>query len=243
MSRGSTMGRWSAAALFLSLLAAPVAWAQESDEPMSTEQKGSSYFNGDDAWKERRFLVSGFAGGMVGGTAVGLVENLVMRSQFEIGSDTLIGGRVGWVLASHFDVELEYGRSSPGLNAILTDLQGQGKTEFPFADVDVSYVMASVNYAVIDRTRRVVPYLSLGIGAVHAGSPSEDRIGNTEAGIVYGGGLRVRLIDMLAVRADVRGMRSGFGTKQDTDGQTPGVFVNDFNASFLLWSAGLELRF
>lgn len=250
--------------LSASLLVAAPAWAQEgagqstassqSEAPSPADpqdqttaaagEKTSPYFEQDDAWKQQRFFIAGFGGGMVGGTSAGLVENLVMRAQLQVGSGALWGGRAGWVFAPRFDVELELGWSSPGLQLELTDLQGQGKVVVPYADVDVGYVMGSVNYSMVERTRRFVPYLTVGIGAVKASSSDEDRIGNTEPGIVYGVGLRARIIDMLAFRADIRGMRSGLGTKQDNgDGEIPGVFVNDFNASFLIWSLGLELRF
>ena len=79
-----------------------------------------------------------------------------------------------------------------------------------------------------------MPFLSLGIGMVRSNSPDNDSIGNTESGIVYGGGLKFWVIDNLAVRAEVRGMRSGLGTNQENPGDLPAVFVNDFNASFLL---------
>ncbi len=45
------------------------------------------------------------------------------------------------------------------------------------------------------------------------------------------------------LRADVRGLRSGFGAKQQDADDLPGVFVGDYNASHLLWSFGLDIRF
>jgi len=213
------------------------------DETAQEEPRTSEYADPSEGWKEHRFHVAGYYGGLAGGTAVGLAENLFFRTQFEVDSGSLYGARVGWVFAPRFDLELEYGASSPGLDAILTDLRGQGKTVVPYADLDISYLMAVVNYSVIDRTRRLVPYLSLGIGMVRSDSADNDSIGNTEGGIVYGAGIRFWLLEMLALRADVRGMRSGLGTRQENPGDLPAVFVNDFNASFLLWSVGAEFRF
>jgi outer membrane beta-barrel protein len=217
--------------------------ATEEEQAPSNAPRASDYAQPDEGWKDHRFHVGAYYGGLAGGTAVGLAENLLFRTQFEIDSGSLLGVRGGWVFASRFDLEAEYGRSSPGLNAVLTNLSGQGKTVVPFADLDISHLMAVVNYSVIDRNKRLVPYLSLGVGMVRSSSGDDARVGNTETGIVYGGGLRFWLIDELALRADVRGMRSGLGSNQDKTGDIPGVFVNDFNASFLLWGVGLDFRF
>jgi opacity protein-like surface antigen len=228
--------------------------AQEAEEAQGAEEGAtqedsmaepteSPYMNPDEGWKDHRFHVGAFVGGLSGGTSVGLAENLLFRTQFDVDSGTLYGARVGWVFAPRFDLEVEFGTSSPGLDATITDLSGQGKTVVPFAALDISYLMGVVNYSVIDRNKRIVPFLSLGVGMVRSDSSDNDSIGNTETGIVYGGGVKVRIIDILAIRGEVRGMRSGLGTNQENPGDLPAVFVNDFNASFLIWSVGAELRF
>ena len=223
------------------------AWALAQEGEPAQEQEPategeSAELAADEEWKERRFHVGGFGGQMLGGTALGLTENIFFRTQFNTGDDTLWGARAGWVFASRFDLELEFGQSSPGLIATLTDLQGRNKTEVPYADLKLTYLTASVNYSMIERTRRVVPYLTLGFGLVRADSDDEDIVRAREPGIIYGAGVRIRIIDLLALRADVRGLRSGFGTKQ-VEGDLPGVFVGDYSASHLLWSVGLDVRF
>lgn len=236
--------------LLLGLLLTPgFLVAQEAEgDPMPDDAAAqstdrSAYVDPDDGWKERRFHVGAFTGGLAGGTSVGLAQNLFFRTQFNVDSGSLIGARAGWAFAARFDLEVEYGRSSPGLDAVITDVGGQGKTVVPFADLDITYLMGVVNYAVIDRNKRVVPFLSLGVGMVRSDSADNDDIGNTEGGIVYGGGLKFWVVDQLALRAEVRGMRSGLGSNQETPGDLPAVFANDFNASFLLWSVGAEFRF
>ena len=92
------------------------------------------------------------------------------------------------------------------------------------------------------RTRRIVPYLTLGIGVVTVSSDAENIVKSRQPGLIFGGGLRVRVVDMIAVRADARGLRSGFGTNQE-EGDLPGVFVGDFKASNFIWTVGLDIRF
>jgi opacity protein-like surface antigen len=236
----------------LLLLLALVVWpaaaiAQEEVEQADAEQAASEempspYADPDDGWKEQRFHVGGFYGNLSGGTALGLVENVFFRTQFNMGADAAYGLRFGWVFASRFDLEGEYGRSSPSLVATLTDLQGQGKTEVPFSDLDETWFTASVNYSVIERMRRFVPYLTVGLGVVSVSSEAEGIVKSRKPGLIYGAGVRIRIIDLIALRVDARGLRSGFGTKQEAE-DLPGVFVGDFNASNFIWSAGLDIRF
>ncbi|NKB90225.1 MAG: outer membrane beta-barrel protein [Acidobacteria bacterium] len=242
------MRRYSWIALLLAIVivwpAAAVA-QEESEmdaEEAMTEEMPSPYSAPDEGWKESRFHIGGLYGDLSGGTALGLVENVFFRTQFNMGSDTMYGLRAGYVFAARWDVELEYGVSSPGLEATLTDLAGQGKTEVPFADLDMTRFTVSVNYSMIERTRRVVPYLTVGFGSVGVSSDEEGIVKSRKPGLIYGGGLRVRIVDMVAFRIDARGLRSGFGTKQEED-DLPGVFVGDFNASNFLWSVGLDIRF
>lgn len=235
--------RSASVTLLASLLLPPLqALAQEGEEPGAAAGQ-SEYAISDSGWKSHRFYIGGFGGQMNGGTSLGLTENVFFRTEFNTGDDTLWGGRVGWVFAPRFELELELGRSSPGLVATLTDLQGKNKTEVEFADLRITYLMAVVNYSMIERGRRLVPYLSLGIGTVRADSDDEKIVRARKPGIIFGGGLRIRVIEALALRADVRGMRSGFGAKQQDVDDLPGVFVGDYNASHLLWSFGLDIRF
>jgi hypothetical protein len=235
----------------LAVLAVPgLAAAQEEtqaapeqvDQEEQVEAEAAPYAEPDEGWRERRWQAGGFYGQIMGGTALGLVENVFFRTQFNTGKDSTYGFRAAYVFASRFDVELEYGRSSPGLEAILTDLRGQGKTEVEFADLDMNWFTASVNYSMIERTRRVVPYLTLGLGVVSVSSETEGIAKSRKPGIIFGGGVRVRVVDWLAVRADARGLRSGFGTKQEEE-DLPGVFVGDYNASNFLWTVGIDIRF
>ena len=215
--------------------------SQQEDE-QTPDDATSRYGDADEGWKDRRFHVGGFFGRLTGGTSLGLTENVFFRTQFNMGTDDTFGLRAGWVFAARFDLELEYGESSPGLIATLTDLRGQGKTEVPFADLDMTWFTASANYSMIERTRRIVPYLTLGIGVVTVSSEAEGIVKSRKPGLIFGGGIRVRVVDPIALRVDARGLRSGFGTKQE-EGDLPGVFVGDFNASNFVWTVGLEIKF
>lgn len=217
------------------------ALAQETDDDV-VERHPTEYFDGEAGWDEHRLHVAGYGGGLSGGTALGQSQNLFFRVQFEQGSDSAFGGRVGWVFAPRFDVELEYGRSSPGVDAVLSDLQGQGRTVTPYADLDLSWLVASVNYSVIERARRIVPYLTLGIGRMGVSSSTEPDLDTSEIVLSYGAGLRVRVADPFAVRADVRGLRSGLGGK-DEEGDVPDLLRGQFNGTNLLWTLGVEFRF
>lgn len=225
----------------VTLLAPAAAGAQEEDEaPASGYQ--TEYDMDDADWRDQRFHVAAFGGNIAGGTNVGFAENLFFQVSFEQGSDTALGGRVGWVFAPRFDVELEFGTASPGLDAVLRDLSGQGRTVAPFADLDLTWISGSVNYSVVDRSRRFVPYLTLGAGMLNVSSSAESGIDTTEPVLTYGAGLRVRLVEALALRVDARGLRSGLGGKQE-DPTRPAVLAGEFNGTNVLWSAGLEFRF
>jgi len=238
--------------LLLALAVPGFAFAQEAEEAVTAaeqadgqteDEETSAYADPDDAgWKDRRFHVGGAYGSLTGGTAMGLIENVFFRTTLNMGTDNALALRAGWVFAARFDLELEYGKSSPGLIATLTDLRGQGKTEVPFSDLDMTWFTASVNYSMIERTRRVVPYLTLGLGVVTVSSEAEEIVNSREPGLIFGGGVRVRIIDLIALRLDARGLRSGFGTKQQED-DLPGVFVGDFKASNFIWTVGLDIRF
>jgi opacity protein-like surface antigen len=216
--------------------------AEQMEEDAASQSAMSPYIAPESGWANQRFSAGIFWGNMAGGTSLGLVENVFFRTTLNLGTDDMLGARFAYVFAPRFDVELEWATSSPGLVATLTDLGGQGKTEVPFADLKMNRVTASVNYSMIERTRRIVPYLTLGIGLVTVSSEDEGIIKSRKPGLIYGGGIRVRVIDPVALRLDARGLRSGFGTKQEED-DLPGVFVGDFNASNFLWSVGVDIRF
>ncbi len=234
------MWRCLAVLTALALLPATAA-AQQDDYELELPQE-STYMDLDEGWKERRFRVGGFSGQMTGGTPLGSIENVFFRSSYDMDTDSMWGLRVGFVFAPRFEVEIEYGRSSPGVNVILTDLAGQGRTEFSFADLHLSYLMGVVSCALLERSRRIVPVLSLGYGTVSMTSTASEIADSRQMGLVFGAGLHIRVIDNFGVRADVRGLRTGFGPKQQ-DGQLPSIFLGDFNASNLYWTAGFEFRF
>lgn len=217
-----------------------LALAQDVDD--EGELYPTPYMDSESGWAENRLHVAGFGGSLGGGTALGSTENLFFRVQFEQGSDSAWGGRVGWVFAPRFDVEVEYGRSSPGLDAVLSDLQGQGRTVTEYADLNLNWLVVAVNYSVVERTRRFSPYLTLGFGRMGVDSSAEPDIDASEPMLAYGGGLRVRIVDPFALRADVRGLRSGLGGK-DEDDPTPDLLRGKFNGTNLLWTLGVELRF
>lgn len=230
-----------AAALVLAALPG-AALAQEEMEDQAA-QHPTAYADSETGWAAHRIHVSGFGGRLTGGTSLGFSQNLFFSAQFEQGSDSTWGGRVGWVFAPRFDVEIEYGRSSPGLDAVLTDLQGQGRTVADFADLDLNWLVGAVNYSVVERTRRIAPYLTLGVGRLGVSSSEESSIDTSEIVLAYGAGVRVRAVDRLAIRADVRGLRSGLGGKQTDTDSVPDVLLGKFNGTNLVWTVGLEISF
>ncbi len=230
---------WLATLGALTLVPSTAVGQEDAPAPLPQE---SSYMEPDAGWKDQRFYVGGFAGNMTGGTPLGSVENIFFRSSYVMDSNSMWGLRAGFIFSSRFDVELEYGRSSPPMNVILTNLAGQGKTEFPFADLQINYTMGVVNYSLLERSRRIVPILSLGYGTVGVSSAAAEIDSSRQMGLVFGGGLRVRIVENLGLRADVRGLRTGFGPKQE-EGQLPSVFFRGFVATNLYWSAGVEFRF
>jgi len=228
------------AALAALVLLPSVAAAQEVDEVELPQE--SSCMSPDEGWRDERLYVGGFAGTMAGSTPLGAIENAFFRSSYEMGTDSMWGLRPGYAVFPRFDVEIEYGSSSPGVNVTLTNLAGQGKTEFHFADVGVDYFMGMVNYSLLERARRIVPGLSIGFRTVGMTSAASEIADSRQMGLVFGGGLRVRVVDHFGVRVDVHGLRTGFGAKQPP-GQLPSIFGGDLNAANLYWTAGFGFRF
>lgn len=227
--------------------------ARQEEEPEGEATRRPSSME-DDA-ELRRFRIGGFGGRLSGATAAGLAENLFFRATFEQGTDTLWGGRAAYAFLPRFDVEAELGQASPGLTAVLTDLGGQGRTDVPFADMDLRYTSLSVVYHIVDRHRPIVPFLQLGPAIVSVDSEQEPRIDATEFALLYGAGIRVRPAGRISVRADVRGLRSRFGSDQSSAGDVsglfddqfgatvPGILDGEFNATNLVWTVGLDVHF
>ncbi len=232
---------WICLAALGALTLVPSAAFGQEDATAELPQE-SSYMEPDAGWEDQRFYIGGFAGNMTGGTPLGSIENVFFRSSYVMDSNSMWGLRAGFTLSARFDFEVEYGRSSPAMNVILTNLAGQGKTEFLFADLQINYTMGVVNYSLLERSRRIVPLLSLGYGTVGVSSGAAEIDNSRQMGLVFGGGLRVRIVENLGLRADVRGLRTGFGPKQE-EGQLPSVFYRGFVATNLYWSVGVEFRF
>ena len=178
-----------------------------------------------------RFRLGAFGGKSTGGTSVGVVENLFFISDFRQGGDTTFGGRAGYDLTTRFRFEVEYGRMSPGLDVILTNLSGLGRTEVEFADLDVSYLAGGLRFNLSES--RVQPFLTVGLAHVSASSTTE-AIDDSAIGILYGAGLAIRVAGPVSLRGDVRGLRSRLEL-------IPGDETSTSNQ--LIWSAGVELGF
>ena len=180
---------------------------------------------------ETRFTVGLFAGQLSGGTPVGSSENIFFRTTFEQGSDALVGGRISYGFMPRLHFELEYSRSSPGLNVLITDLAGQGRTEAEFSDLDVNYLSGSIRFNLTRSSIR--PHLTVGVANVSAGS-TQETIDESAIGLVFGGGVQISLLDNFTIRADVRGLRS----KLELVGTTSSGVTNE-----VMWTAGLALDF
>lgn len=237
MRRRCDLVRSAALAALLLAPAGAVAGAQ-APEPQSgrvdEEPQRASVEEYDDARPDPpgRWAVGVFGGKLSGGTSVGTTENLFFRTSFEQDSDTLAGGRAAAWLWWRLHVEGEYARSSPGLIAVLTDLDGQGRTEAPFADLELSYWSGAVRFD-LSQTR-VAPFLTLGMAAVGAES-SELELDESAPGLLFGGGIEVAVAGPAFLRADVRGLRS------DLDLLAPGISRGV--TTQLLWSVGGGIRF
>ena len=223
------------------LLVGP-AWAQQSEEARveaETQEMARSANSTDDplpyAWQ-----IGGGVGQMSGATPVGGVDNIFFTTGFQTGSATMFNvrasGRFWWRLGA----EIEYGRAEPGIDALLTDPNGQQLTEFFFAEYSQSYLSVSARVDLVDA--RITPFLLGGFAGVFS-SGEEDS--DTNAGFLFGGGIDVAVYGPLVVRADVKGLRSNVDAAGLTRGrQITGVPpVAPPVSTQVLWSIGIGIRF
>jgi len=226
------------------LLMAGPALAQGEEEATAQEPEQETAYDEmpDDDETEFSFGYRGsvtvFGGEASGGTAIGTVQNLFFNTTLETGGDTAFGIRgtmpVWWRLAG----ELEFLTASPGIEATLTDPAGQDRSSFDFAELDMSYVSASVRLDLANAW--INPFLQGGIAAVRFSSGDESE---TSFGLLFGGGVEVPVPRVKGVfgRVDVRGLRadlSGVGL--------PGTVLEqneDVLGTQVIWSVGVGYRF
>jgi opacity protein-like surface antigen len=239
--RRMSVVRWAVAACLVAMVGL-VADAAVADEPRGRERNGIPgrapadddgpvEVGAEGPESRARLHVGVFGGRSSGGTSVGVVENLFFITDFRQGSDATFGGRVGYALGGRFRFEAEYARTSPGLEAVLTDTSGLGRTEIEFSDLDISYLSGGMRFNLSES--RIQPFLRLGLAYVTA-SGAQDGIDDSSLGIIYGAGVAARIAGPLSVRGDVRGLRSKLEIAP----------VSDTSASNqLLWSVGVEIGF
>lgn len=201
MRRG--IGAGVLAALVLLLPAAP-ARAQEEDRPAQgvDEMAVESFEYG------YRYAVGVFAGQASGGNPVLTVQNPFFNSTFQTGSSTAWGIRatlpVWWRLAG----ELEFLRSSPGIDVILTDPSGADRSELPFAELDMTMMSASARFDLADAL--INPFLLGGLSVTSFSGEDDDS--DLSLGIVFGGGIEIPIpldrAEGFFARVDVRGLRA-----------------------------------
>lgn len=219
------------------------AWAQEAGAAQyeEVEEEGPYPY---------RFAFSVFGGNLSGGTSFERVENLFFVTTFETDSDEIRGlrgsGRVWWRLG----VEVEHARSSPGVNAVVADLAGEGRTVVPFAALDLSYVSLGGRFDVTDTW--VTPFLVAGVAWFDAEIDGSRQDSST--GLLFGGGVEVPLpflelpfLKAIFVRGDVRGLRSHIDVVElaprrfPPDDETEDV-IGDV-VTQVAWTIGLGVRF
>lgn len=208
----------------------PGAPGQDDDDTAQTEV-GSDEVERYGEPSRPRFRIGAFGGRSSGGTSVGVIENLFFVTDFRQGDDATFGGRAGYDLTSRFRFEVEYATMSPGMDVILTDLSGLGRTEIEFSDLDVSYLAGGLRFNLSES--RFQPFLTLGLANVSAQSPTES-IDDSAIGILYGAGLAIRVAGQVSLRGDVRGLRSKLELIQGQDASI---------SNQLMWSVGVELGF
>ena len=193
------------------------------------------------AQETRLWAASFFGGNMSAGNPVGTVENPFFNTTFKTGSSSMWGFRVSRMLWWRLGAEGEFGRGSPGVNAILTSPGGGDLTEIPYADLNMSYMSGSVIFeAASGRWMRA--FLNFGFAGVFVSGDREDS-DNTALGILFGGGIEVPIIeDRFFVRADVRGLRADFGLLGLDRGQLVGLEVDSLSTN-AMWTIGGGFRF
>ena len=224
------------------LLSVGPVWAQQSEEARveaQTQQMARSA-NSTDNPLPYRWQIGGGVGQMSGATPVGAVDNIFFTTGFETGSSTMFNVRGSARLWWRLGAEVEFGHADPGVNAVLTDPNGQQLTEFFFADYSQSYLSVSARIDLVDA--RITPFLLGGFAGVFG---SGEQASQTSAGFLFGGGIDVAVYGPLVVRADVKGLRSGVDAVGLTRGRLiTGVEPIDLPLSTqVLWSIGIGIRF
>ncbi len=223
------------------LLVGPV-WAQQSEESQveaETQEMVQSANSTDDPLPYK-WQIGGGVGQMSGATPVGGVDNIFFTTGFETGSATMFNVRGSARLWWRLGAEVEFGQGEPGINALLTDPNGQQLTEFFFADYSQSYLSVSARIDLVDA--RITPFLLGGFAGVFSSGEEDSQ---TNAGFLFGGGVDVAVSGPLFVRADVKGLRSDV----DAAGLTRGRAITGVPAiappvsTQVLWSIGIGIRF
>jgi hypothetical protein len=243
----STASRLIVAALLLvGLITVAPAWAQQAQEEIEqvrqAEAAAESEGQEDVAEEEGRLWAASFFGGEISaGNPVGTVENPFFNTTFKTGRAAMWGFRASRMLWWRLGAEGEFGRGSPGVNAILTSPNGSDRTEVFYANLDLSYVSGSVIFeAASGRWMRA--FLNFGFAGVFVSGDREDS-DNSALGILFGGGVEVPIVeDRFFVRADVRGLRSDFGLLGLNRGQLVGL-ESDSLSTNAMWTIGAGIRF
>ncbi len=243
----STVSRLIVAALLVvGLVVASPAWAQQAQEEVEEVRQAevAAQSEGEEETAEqetRLWSASGFGGNMSAGNPVGTVENPFFNTTFKTGSSAMWGFRVSRMLWWRLGAEGEFGRGSPGVNAILTSPGGGDLTTVPYADLNMSYMSGSVIFeAASGRWMRA--FLNFGLAGVFVSGDREDS-DSAALGLLFGGGIEVPIIeDRFFVRADVRGLRADFGLLGLDRGQLVGLDLESMSTN-AMWMIGACFRF
>ena len=241
----STVSRLRVAALLVAgLFVVSPAWAQQAQEEVEEVRQAEAQSEaGEDTAEEetRLWSASFFGGNMSAGNPVGTVENPFFNTTFKTGSSSMWGFRASRMMWWRLGVEGEFGRGSPGVNAILTGPGGGDLTTIPYADLNMSYLSGSVIFEAASG-RWVRAFLNFGLAGVFVSGEREDA-DSSALGILFGGGVEVPIIeDRFFVRADVRGLRADFGLLGLDRGQLVGLEVDSLSTN-AIWTIGAGFRF
>jgi len=144
--------------------------------------------------KEKSWEVSGFGG------------FYLMEGNQWLADAPTYGGKIGYFFTRELEVELTVGYVPTEFdinNSIVRSLQLTGLEE---EDVNLLNYRIEVLYHFEEVLDRIVPYLALGAGIAHLDSDYPTLDNELEAEIGYGLGMKIFLLDSLALRADVRGI-------------------------------------
>ncbi|MFQ5743593.1 MAG: hypothetical protein ACE5HV_08390 [Acidobacteriota bacterium] len=222
--------RLLAGGLVLVVLAAPgPARAQESG---GQKERGTV---GEFPW-----YVSGFGGRVSSGTSLATVANPFFNTTFKTGDDSAFGVRVGRRVYWRVSVEGEFTtNASPGLNAVLANLNGGARVSVPFAKLDLSFFSGSVRFDLAERLIR--PFLLVGVAGVRA--QIDDSRNETALGVLFGGGVEVSVpgYERVFVRTDVRGLRADISALGLPASALAGE--EDEFSTQVIWTVGAGFRF